>query len=81
MEKNTLKVLANSFLRLNTFALVSGLSNEILCTLTAQENAKLPNDKAGGLKKKLLFSSICTTQMQPGVEVQISFCTSKLDLW
>ena len=41
MEKNTLKVLSNSFLKLNPFAQVSGLSNEILCILVAQRAAKL----------------------------------------
>ena len=41
------------FLKLNSFALVSGVSNEIPYTLVAQETAKLPNFKAGGLKKIL----------------------------
>ena len=30
---------------------LSGLSNEVLCILAAQGAAKLPNVKAGGLKK------------------------------
>ena len=44
-------MLSNSFFKLNSFAPVSGLSNEILYTLVAQETAKLPNVKVGGLKK------------------------------
>ena len=49
------------FFKLNPFAPVSGLSNEIIFTLLAQEAAKLPNVKVGSLKKNLLLSLICTT--------------------
>ena len=35
----------------NPFAPVSGLSNEVVCTLVAQETAELPSIKVGGLKK------------------------------
>ena len=38
------------FFKVKTFAPVLGLSNEILCILVAQETAKLPNAKVGGLK-------------------------------
>ena len=36
----------------NQFAPVSGLSNEVECTLAAQETTELPSIKVGGLKKK-----------------------------
>ena len=43
-------MLSNSYFMLNPFAPISGLSNEILCILEAQETGKLPNVKVGGLK-------------------------------
>ena len=69
------------FLKLNPFAPVSGLSNEILCTLVAQETAKLPNVKVGGLKKILPLGPICTTRVWHGFESQISFHISNFELW
>ena len=39
------------FFKLNPIVPVLGLSNDILCTLVAQETAKLPNVKVEGLKK------------------------------
>ena len=39
------------FFNLHMIAPVSGLSDEIVCILVAQETAKLSNVKVGGLKK------------------------------
>ena len=39
----------------NPFAPVLGLSNELVCTLVAQESAELPSIKVGGLKKNPAF--------------------------
>ena len=44
VEKKPLKVLSK-FFKQNQFAPVSGLSNEVLCTLVAQATAKLPEVK------------------------------------
>ena len=51
VEKKLLKVLSISFFLVNSIAPISGLSNEILFILVAQETAKLPNVKVGGLSK------------------------------
>ena len=58
MKKKYPKSAFKLFFKLNSFAPVSGLSNEILCTLVAQETAKLPNVKVGDLKKNLLLGLI-----------------------
>ena len=42
------------FFKVNSFAPVSGVSNEILYTFLVQGTAKLPNVKFGSLKKKPL---------------------------
>ena len=49
MKKKYPKCAFKLFFKLYTFAPASGLSNEILCTLVAQETAKLPNVKVGGI--------------------------------
>ena len=46
-------MLSNFLFKLNSFAPVSGLSNEIPCILVAQVTAKLLKVKVGGLKKIL----------------------------
>ena len=51
MSGKNLKNAVKFFFKLNLIAPISGLSNEILCILVAQETAKLPNVKFGGLKK------------------------------
>ena len=53
-----LKVLSNSYFILNSIALISGLLNEILCIFVAQETAKLPNVKVGGLKKFVTWPNL-----------------------
>ena len=50
MEKKYLKSAYKLFFKLIPFAPVSGISNEILCTLVAQETVKLSHVKVGGLK-------------------------------
>ena len=40
---NAEKYLKSVFFKLNTIAAISGLSNEILCIIVAQEAAKMPN--------------------------------------
>ena len=49
---------------LHEIAPISGLPNEIICILVAQETAKLPKVKVGGLKSILPLSPICSTQVQ-----------------
>ena len=51
MKKKYPKSAFKLYFKLNSFAPVSGLSNEILCTLVAQETAKLSNVIIGGPKK------------------------------
>ena len=67
MEKTYPKSAFKLLIKLNPFAPVSGLSNDILFTLVAQKTAKLRSVKVGGLKKMPL-SSICTTRVQPRIE-------------
>ena len=64
---------------LNPIAPISGISNEILCILVAQETAKLPNVKVGVLKKILPLSPIrtCAAQVLVGHSF---FRTSNFDL-
>ena len=52
MEKTYPKSAFKLLIKLNPFAPVSGLSNDILFTLVAQKTAKLRSVKVGGLKKK-----------------------------
>ena len=70
-EENTPKEF-KLFFKLNPFFPVSGLSNEILFTLVAQETAKLPNVKVGGLKK-----FCCSAQ----VRIPDFFVSPTLDFW
>ena len=63
VKRKYLKILSNSYFMLNPITPISGLSNEILFILVAQETAKLPKIKFGGLKKILPLSPICTTQV------------------
>ena len=46
-----LEVVVTLFIKLNLIDTCSGLTNEILCILVAQEATKLPEVKIGGLKK------------------------------
>ena len=55
MKKKIPKSALKLFFKLNPIAPISGLSNEILCILVAQETTKLPNVKVGDLKKNLPF--------------------------
>ena len=61
------------FLKLNTNTSISWISNVVLCILVAQEMAKLPNVKFGGLKKILPLGPICISRVRPGLETRISF--------
>ena len=65
MEKKYPKSALKFFFKLHITVPVSGLSNEILCILVAQENAKLPKVKVVGLKKILPLGLICTTRLLP----------------
>ena len=80
MEKEYLKSAVKLFLKLNLIASISGLSNQILCIFIAQETAKLPNDKVGGLKKILPVGPIRTMHVRPGFKSRY-FCISNCDLW
>jgi len=53
LEKNYPKSAFKLFLKLNFIAPVSGLSNEILCILLAQETPKKLEVRVGGFKKIL----------------------------
>ena len=79
MEKKYLKSGVKLFFKVNPIPPESGLSNEILCILLAQETAKLPNVKVGGLKKILPTGQIRNTRVQPKFKSRI-FCTSYFDL-
>ena len=70
---NTLKMFTN-FLKLNLIAAVSRLSIETLFILLAQETAKLPKVKVGGLKKILPLGP---SRPQSGGDF---FLTSNFDL-
>ena len=61
MEKKYPKSAFKLFFKLNPIALVTGISNELLYTIVAQETVKLPNIKVGGLKKILTLGLICIT--------------------
>ena len=81
MEKKYLKSAVKLFFKLNPIAPISGLSNEILCILVAQETVKLTILKVGGLKKNLPHRPICTTRVWYRVLVLDFFCIFNFDLW
>ena len=62
-EGKYLKSAVKIFFKLNLIAAISRLSEDILCVFVAQETAKLPNVKVGGLTKLLLFGPIYTKRV------------------
>ena len=75
--KKYLKSAFKPFFNLDPIPLISGLLNEILCILVAQETAKLPYVKVGDLKKN---SAAQPTQMLPCSNPRFFFQTSNFDL-
>ena len=81
MEKKYSKSAFKLFFTLNPFAPVLGLSNEILCNVVAQETAKLPHVKVGGLKKNSATPPNLHHACVAWVRVPDFFRISKFDLW
>jgi len=80
LETKYPKSVFKPFFKLNPFSPISGLSNEAPSTPTAQETAKPPNVKVGGLKNNSAARPDLQYSSRPGFESWIFFRVSNFDL-